>query len=219
MRVVQITDTHVPADARDQTVLEMLCAVETVDPVVNLQIILDDIRTLDPPADFVIATGDLADRGHPASYRRLRDLLEPLEVPVYASPGNHDWLRSRGIEPVEYGPGFVDAVRALLPAGTAPTAGFDLRGTESLAQLLELGIPPERLNTNAMGAATPPPGVRRVGRGPTNLATLATLAALVVDGAVEVPIAARYPLERIAEAYTFLEAGHLRGKVVVGGGE
>ena len=27
---MQITDTHVPADARDQTVLEMLCAVETV---------------------------------------------------------------------------------------------------------------------------------------------------------------------------------------------
>ncbi|MES1170120.1 MAG: NADP-dependent oxidoreductase, partial [Leifsonia sp.] len=137
-----------------------------------------------------------------------------------ASPGNHAWLRSRGIEPVEYGPGFVDAVRALLPPGTAPTAGFDLRGAESLAQLLELGIPPERINTNAMGTAamgtaTLPPGVRRVGRGPTDLPTLATLAALVVDGAVELPIAARYPLERVAEAYTFLEAGHLRGKVVV----
>src|SRR3990170_3072359 len=90
MRVVQITDTHVPADPRDQTVLDMLCAVETVDPVVNLQIILDDIRTLDPVPDFVIATGDLADRGHPASYHRLRTLLQPLEVPVYASPGNHD---------------------------------------------------------------------------------------------------------------------------------
>jgi 3',5'-cyclic AMP phosphodiesterase CpdA len=89
-RVVQITDTHVPADARDETVLEMLCAVQTVDPVVNLQIILDDIRALDPAPEFVIATGDLADRGHPASYHRLRALLEPLEVPVYASPGNHD---------------------------------------------------------------------------------------------------------------------------------
>ena len=59
-------------------------------------------------------------------------------------------------------------------------------------------------------------GRARIGRGPTDLATLATLAALVVDGAVEVPIAGRYPLERVAEAYTFLEAGHLRGKVVVG---
>lgn len=90
MRVVQITDTHVPADVHDQTVLEMLCAVETVDPVVNLQIVLDDIRTLDPAPDLMLATGDLADRGHPASYRRLREMLEPLEIPVYAAPGNHD---------------------------------------------------------------------------------------------------------------------------------
>jgi 3',5'-cyclic AMP phosphodiesterase CpdA len=90
MRVVQITDTHVPAHAGDQTVLEMLCAVETVDPVINLEVALDDIRALDPPADLVLATGDLADRGHPASYRRLRGMLEPLEIPVYASPGNHD---------------------------------------------------------------------------------------------------------------------------------
>ncbi|HEX7834969.1 MAG TPA: NADP-dependent oxidoreductase, partial [Pseudolysinimonas sp.] len=107
-----------------------------------------------------------------------------------ASQANHHWLRSRGIEPVEYGPGFVDAVRALLPAGATPTAGFDLRGAESLRQLLDLGIPPERLNTNAMGSAATgtnamgsappntaalPPGVRRVGRGPTDLPTLATL--------------------------------------------
>jgi enoyl reductase len=139
-----------------------------------------------------------------------------------SSTGNHAWLRSRGIEPVVYGPGLVDAVRALLPAGAVPAAAFDLHGAESIGQFLELGVPPERINTNAMGGAGSagaalPPGVRRVGRGPTDLATLATLAALVVDGDVELPIAARYPLSRIAEAYTFLEAGHLRGKVVVSG--
>lgn len=139
-----------------------------------------------------------------------------------ASPGNHAWLRSRGIEPVEYGPGLVDAVRALLDDGTTPAAAFDLHGAESVAQFVELGVPPDRINTNAMGGAVPgstelPAGVRRIGRGPTDLATLATLAALVVDGAVEVPIAGRYPLERVADAFTFLEAGHLRGKVVVAG--
>jgi Icc protein len=90
VRVVQITDTHVPADPRDQTVLEMLCGVTTVDPVVNLQHVLDDIATLDPRPDVVLATGDLADRGHPDSYRRLRAMLEPLGAPVYAAPGNHD---------------------------------------------------------------------------------------------------------------------------------
>jgi NADPH:quinone reductase-like Zn-dependent oxidoreductase len=130
-----------------------------------------------------------------------------------ASPANHEWLRSRGIEPVEYGPGLVDAVRGLVD-GT-PTAAFDLHGAESVQQFLELGIPPERINSNAMGAATPP-GVQRAGRGGPSPDTLGTLAALVVDGAIEVPIAGRYPLERVAEAFAFLEGQHLRGKVVVG---
>ncbi|HTL39891.1 MAG TPA: NADP-dependent oxidoreductase [Pseudolysinimonas sp.] len=133
-----------------------------------------------------------------------------------ASHRNHGWLRSRGVEPVEYGPGLVDAVRALIT--DVPTAAFALFGAESVAQFLELGIPAERINSNAMGAAVPP-GVRHVGRGPANLDTLGTLAAMVVDGAVEVPIAAEFPLSRIADAFEVLEGQHLRGKVVVSGGE
>lgn len=131
-----------------------------------------------------------------------------------ASPANHAWLRSRGIEPVEYGSGMPDAVRALV--GDVPTAAFDLHGAESVQQFLDLGIAPERINSNAMGAAVPP-GVQRVGRGGPAPDVLGTLAAMVVDGAVEVPIAGRYPLARIADAFTFLESQHLRGKVVVSG--
>lgn len=133
-----------------------------------------------------------------------------------ASHRNHAWLRSRGVQPVEYGPGLVDAVRALTTE--VPTAAFDLFGAESVAQFLELGIPPQRINSNAMGAAVPL-GVRHVGRGPANLDTLGTLAAMVVDGAVEVPIAAEFPLSRVADAFELLEGQHLRGKVVVRGGE
>lgn len=133
-----------------------------------------------------------------------------------ASHRNHAWLRSRGVEPVEYGPGLVDAVRALTTQ--VPTAAFDLHGAESVAQFLELGIPPGRINSNAMGTAVPP-GVQHVGRGPANLDTLGTLAAMVVDGAVEVPIAAEFPLSRIADAFELLEGQHLRGKIVVSGGE
>ncbi|MEO8261237.1 MAG: NADP-dependent oxidoreductase [Pseudolysinimonas sp.] len=129
-----------------------------------------------------------------------------------ASPGNHDWLRSRGVEPVEYGPGLVDAVRALVPDGA--TAAFDLHGAESVEQFLELGIPAQQINSIAMGLAVPE-GVQRVGRGGPSPDTLGTLAAVVVDGALEIPIAARYPLERVVDAYKFLERGHLRGKVVV----
>lgn len=131
-----------------------------------------------------------------------------------ASARNHDWLRSRGVEPVLYGPDLVETVRALVSDDL--TAGFDLNGAESVRQFRELGLSPERINTNAMGAATPE-GVRRVGRGATNLDTLDALARLVVDGSVEVPIAARFALDDVAEAFAFLEGGHLRGKVVVAG--
>ncbi|HWM33263.1 MAG TPA: NADP-dependent oxidoreductase [Pseudolysinimonas sp.] len=133
-----------------------------------------------------------------------------------ASSGNHAWLRSRRVEPVEYGDGFVDAVRTSL--GGVPTAAFDLAGGTTVAQLLELGIPAERINTNAMGGAAPA-GVRTVGRGGPDPDVLGTLAALVVDGAVEVPIARRFRLDEVADAFRFLEQGHLRGKVVVGGSE
>jgi NADPH:quinone reductase-like Zn-dependent oxidoreductase len=130
-----------------------------------------------------------------------------------ASPGNHDWLRSRGVEPVPYGDEFVPAVRALVPEGA--TAAFDLHGPASIRQFLDLGVPAARINTNATDPE--PFGVRRVGRGPTDLATLGALAALVVTGGIELPIAAAYPFERVREAFERLETGHLRGKVVLTG--
>ena len=130
-----------------------------------------------------------------------------------ASPANHRWLRSRGVEPVGYGDGLVAAVRTLAPDGV--TAAFDLHGPDAVRQFLELGVPPERVNTNATDPA--PFGIRRVGRGPTDLDTLGVLAALVVSGRVEVPIEAAYPFDRVAEAFARLETGHLRGKVVLTG--
>jgi NADPH:quinone reductase-like Zn-dependent oxidoreductase len=143
-------------------------------------------------------------------------VLRGIRVIGSASLGNHEWLRSRRVEPVEYGPGLVDAVRALAPEGI--TAAFDLRGADTVRQFLELGVPPHRINTNAMdpaAMASEAPGIRRVGRGPTSIPTLDALAALVVSGDIEVPIAAAYPFDEVAEAFRRLETGHLRGKVVI----
>jgi NADPH:quinone reductase-like Zn-dependent oxidoreductase len=138
-------------------------------------------------------------------------VLRGLRVIGSASPANHDWLRSRGIEPVTYGPGLVAEVRALAPDGV--TAAFDLHGESAVRQLLELGIPPHRINTNAMDPSEF--GIRRVGRGPTSIPTLNALAALVVAGDVELPIAASFPFDEVADAFRRLETGHLRGKVVI----
>lgn len=147
-------------------------------------------------------------------------VLRGVRVIGSASSDNHAWLRSRGIEPVEYGPGLVDAVRALAPEGV--TAAFDLHGASSIRQFLELGVPPHRINTNAMdprAIAPEAPGVRRVGRGPTSIPTLDALAALVVSGDLELPIAASFEFDRVADAFRRLETGHLRGKVVIVSGE
>jgi enoyl reductase len=147
-------------------------------------------------------------------------VLRGIRVIGSASVENHAWLCSRGIEPVEYGPGLVDAVRALAPDGV--TAAFDLHGATSIRQFLELGVPPHRINTNAMdptAISSWAQGVRRVGRGPTSIPTLDALAALVVAGDLELPIAATFEFDRVADAFRRLETGHLRGKVVIVSGE
>ena len=46
-------------------------------------------------------------------------------------------------------------------------------------------------------------------------AVLAELAGLVAAGKLEVPIAATFPLSQVRDAYTELERGHTRGKIVL----
>lgn len=44
--------------------------------------------------DAVLLSGDLAENAADEEYEQLRELLEPLDVPVYVLPGNHDDRRS-----------------------------------------------------------------------------------------------------------------------------
>ena len=58
-----------------------------------------------------------------------------------------DALRALGAEPVAYGDGLVDRLRALAPAGV--TAAIDLHGTDTMQAARELGVPDERITTIA----------------------------------------------------------------------
>jgi 3',5'-cyclic-AMP phosphodiesterase len=64
-----------------------------------------------PTPDAVLVSGDLAEHAADAEYERLRELLAPLQAPLYVLPGNHDdrlalrrhfGLSGAGGEPVQY---------------------------------------------------------------------------------------------------------------------
>ncbi|MCG8693893.1 MAG: phosphodiesterase [Minwuiales bacterium] len=82
MIIAQISDMHVaepdtPHDAAFSGATGLAHAVS-------------HLNRLDPKPDLVIATGDLVAVGEAAEYKRLRELLAPLEAPLYVLPGNHD---------------------------------------------------------------------------------------------------------------------------------
>lgn len=128
-----------------------------------------------------------------------------------SSQGTFDFLRGLGAEPVAYGDGLADRVRLLAPAGV--TAAADLVGDETAHAAVALGVPVERIATIA--AANPPQGVRRTGGRDAGPDALARVADLVASGQLTVPVAATYPIERVAEAVDAQRAGHVHGKLVV----
>jgi NADPH:quinone reductase-like Zn-dependent oxidoreductase len=131
-----------------------------------------------------------------------------------ASEPNHEWLRSQGVIPVAYGDGVAERIREAAPNGV--DAFLDLIGGGYVELALELGVAPERIDTIADFSAPAKYGVKAEGNAAgASPEILAELAALIDDGALEVPIAATYPLEQVRDAYAELERNHTRGKIVL----
>lgn len=82
MLLAQISDMHVRVPGNP--------LYGRIDTPAFLERAVAHIAALDRRPDAVIATGDLVDGGSVDEYRALRDLLAPLEMPVYLVPGNHD---------------------------------------------------------------------------------------------------------------------------------
>jgi len=129
-----------------------------------------------------------------------------------ASETTFDFLRQFGTEPVAYGPGLAERVRALVPEGV--TAATDLFGTETAEAALSLGVPPERISTIA-ARSNSPDGVRATGAidaGPNDMKRIADA---VLAGKIAVPIAEIFPIEQIRAAVALQAGRHVHGKVVV----
>ncbi len=82
LRIVQITDLHILADENAD--------LSGVNPIQSLNHVVENINSLSPQAELVIASGDLTDEGSPAAYHLLRKTLHELTCPVYVMAGNHD---------------------------------------------------------------------------------------------------------------------------------
>ncbi|WP_207456410.1 NADP-dependent oxidoreductase [Desertivibrio insolitus] len=126
-----------------------------------------------------------------------------------ASERNHEFLRGLGVVPLAYGEGLRERLEQL----PRVTVVLDHAGPETLRTALGLGVDPRRINTIATDPA--PFGVQRVGRGPRDIRALSTLADLVVDGTLQVPVDSTWAMDDVVDAYRRLEGRHLRGKVVL----
>lgn len=81
VRIAQITDCHLQGEHGGKLL--------GMDTDASLAHVLDLVNA-DPPADLVLATGDLANHGSFAAYGRFQDAMAPISVPVFWLAGNHD---------------------------------------------------------------------------------------------------------------------------------
>jgi NADPH:quinone reductase-like Zn-dependent oxidoreductase len=131
-----------------------------------------------------------------------------------ASPASHDDLRSLGAEPVAYGDGLVERVRALTSSGV--DAALDVAGNGVLPELIELAGIPERVVTIADYVGAREHGVRfSSGDAGRALYVLAQIGELIESGRFSLPVAETFSLDDVAEAHRMSEHGHVRGKLVL----
>lgn len=80
--LAQVTDMHIKAGGK--------LSYRVVDTEAALARCVAHLMKLPQVPDAVIFTGDLTDFGRPEEYDNLARLLEPLTMPFFLMPGNHD---------------------------------------------------------------------------------------------------------------------------------
>ena len=130
---------------------------------------------------------------------------------------NHDALRAYGAEPVDYGDGLIDRVRAAAPKGI--DAAIDAVGTDEAVDVsLELLTDRARLVTMAAFGRAAADGFLTVG-GPESMKRRRLASPTLLEqagaGVFEVTVAKTFPLADAARAHAELQSAHPRGKFVL----
>jgi NADPH:quinone reductase-like Zn-dependent oxidoreductase len=147
-------------------------------------------------------------------------VLRGARVVATAGRPGHQLLRELGAEPVEYGEGLADRVRALTPV---VDAAIDTVGTdEALDVSLALGVRRERIASIANFTRGPQEGIRLLGSGsgadPGEELRMAARQQLLADagaGRLRVVVAGEYALDDVAAAHRALMGRHAPGKIVL----
>jgi NADPH:quinone reductase-like Zn-dependent oxidoreductase len=138
------------------------------------------------------------------------------KVIATASPARHDQLRGYGADPVAYGDGLADRVRAISPVDAA----LDLVGTdEALDTSVELVADRGRIATIAGFARAGELGIAVLtgadGGQEIRDTSRGEIIKLAAAGKLEVTVDRTFPLAEAADAHRYLQTGHARGKVVL----
>ncbi|WP_410634920.1 NADP-dependent oxidoreductase [Amycolatopsis sp. cmx-4-83] len=189
---------HTPDDVDDRTAATLAIAGRTASAA---------LAVIAPgPADTVLIGGAAGGVGVFAVQLARIAGARVLGTGSAASAG---FLRDLGAEPVAYGDGLADRVRALAPGGI--TAAIDLHGTETAHTARELGVPGDRICT----IATQIDGVPAANGANAEPGALEEIARLVAQGRLRVPIAAGFPIDQIRGAAELQAGRHVHGKVVI----
>jgi NADPH:quinone reductase-like Zn-dependent oxidoreductase len=139
-------------------------------------------------------------------------------VVATASEGNHDFLRELGAEPLDYTAEDLPArVRDLL-SDSGTDAAFDLFGGDAREQAFASLRPGGRLVSIARPPPEPRDGhheVHYIYVRPSGYDLGEHITPLVQDGRLRPHVEEAFPLERAADAHERIEAGHVRGKLVL----
>jgi 3',5'-cyclic-AMP phosphodiesterase len=145
--LLQLSDPHIGATWADG------------DPVARLAATVESVRRLPDRPDAVLMSGDLADNAADSEYELVRDLLAPLDAPLYVLPGNHDdrdALRRHfdlpGLmgTPVQYAVDF-GPLRLVVVDSTRPGEDRGELDADRLAWLdAELAVAPDQVTLIAM---------------------------------------------------------------------